>query len=204
MRRLASSLVLATTLMTAALTPGAAVFAWGAARMDCLAYEPELTRTWTENAAVIVVARATGVEERSVRLEPEGFLKGPAQARSIELRRGVDEAECPWARFAEGERYLVFLDKGNSGFEWPIFLSAFLLHDGEASLTAGQDYTTGEDALIEEIRGFTGQFAVPAQSESEGEGIEWATTVLPIAVALGIVFVIGLFLMRIWHRIDPS
>jgi hypothetical protein len=50
----------------------------------------------------------------------------------------------------------------------------------------------------------TDQVVVPAASEDEEQGIEWRSTVLPIAVALGVIFVIGLFLMRIWHRIDPS
>ncbi|MEX0784858.1 MAG: hypothetical protein WD557_19665 [Dehalococcoidia bacterium] len=190
--------------MTAALMPGAAVFASGSST-NCVGYEPSLLEAEVESSGLVLVARAEEVGALTARLRPEGFLKGPAQSRLIELQRGPGDGECPWARFSEGDRYLIFLrESDGGGFQWPIEARAFLLLDGTASLTAGQPFTTGEDELINEIRGFTEQYAVPAANESEGEGIEWGTTVLPIAVALGIVFVIGLFLMRIWHRIDPS
>jgi hypothetical protein len=63
---------------------------------------------------------------------------------------------------------------------------------------------SAEADLVEEIRGITGQYAVPPQSESEGQGIDWWKTVLPVGGAVLGIFVVGLFLMRIWHRIDPS
>lgn len=61
-----------------------------------------------------------------------------------------------------------------------------------------------ESGLIELIRHETNQFAVPAQSAAEGEGIDWVWTVLPVGGATLAILAVSLYLMRIWHRIDPS
>jgi hypothetical protein len=98
---------------------------------------------------------------------------------------------------------LAFLDLNDGAPAGPDSRSSVRLESGNAFLSDGTPIGS-EESLVADVRNLTGQYAVAAQSESEGEGIEWTTTVLPIAVALGIVFVIGLFLMRIWHRIDPS
>ncbi len=205
MRRLASSFLLATTVTAAALLPGAAVFAAGSAvASTCVGYVPALLEAEVEASSLVLVARVEEAEGTTISLKPEGFYKGPVRTQAIRLSRSPGDGECPWARFSIGDRYLVFLREQADGFLWPIEARAFLLLDGKASLTGGQPFSVGEEDLLSEIRGITGQYAVPAASEAEGEGIEWGSTVLPIAVALGIVFVIGLFLMRIWHRIDPS
>jgi hypothetical protein len=54
------------------------------------------------------------------------------------------------------------------------------------------------------VRGITEQYAVPAASAGDGAGIDWWKTVLPVGVATLALFGVGLYLMRIWHRIDPS
>jgi hypothetical protein len=61
-----------------------------------------------------------------------------------------------------------------------------------------------EEELSERIRALTGQSSVPADPGDDGSTIDWTRTVLPLSVALGLVFVIGLAMMRVWHRIDPS
>jgi hypothetical protein len=76
-----------------------------------------------------------------------------------------------------------------------------LLKDGRA-INSGGSYLESE--LIAQVRSVTNRYAVPAASPSEGEGIDWGKTVVPLSIALGAVFIIGLFLMGIWHRIDPT
>ncbi len=50
----------------------------------------------------------------------------------------------------------------------------------------------------------TAQYGVTAVDKDEGAGINWSDTVLPLCVVLVVVFGIGLVMMRVWHRIDPS
>jgi hypothetical protein len=50
---------------------------------------------------------------------------------------------------------------------------------------------------------------LPAQQENpESEGdqatVNWQGVLIPLIVVLAIIFVVGLFLMRIWHWIDPT
>jgi hypothetical protein len=61
-----------------------------------------------------------------------------------------------------------------------------------------------EVEVVSSIRAITGQYAVPAATEAEGAGIDWGNTVLPLGLVLLVIFGIGLVLMRVWHRIDPS
>ncbi|MGH2607697.1 MAG: hypothetical protein ACRDHF_01295 [Tepidiformaceae bacterium] len=152
----------------------------------------------TAQASIVVVGRVeAGEAPDTVNLAPEAFLKGPASSQPLTLRPGW--SGCI-AALAPGSRLVVFLREDET---WPGAGDIYALEEGRAITLVGTD-VGAEDEFLGRVRDITEQFAVPAANESEGEGIEWATTVLPIAVALGIVFVIGLFLMRIWHRIDPS
>jgi hypothetical protein len=45
---------------------------------------------------------------------------------------------------------------------------------------------------------------VPAQTNSQGASLDWIKVVLPTALVVLAVFGIGLYLMKIWHRIDPT
>ena len=61
-----------------------------------------------------------------------------------------------------------------------------------------------EAELVSRIRALTNQYTVPAAAESESAGIDWGRTVVPVGFAVLALFGVGLVLMRIWHRIDPS
>jgi hypothetical protein len=149
-----------------------------------------------DEASVVVLGHLEAGEGEAIRLVPEGFFKGPVQSQPLVLTPGW--GSC-MVFFETDSRMVVFLKNQES---WPSEGDIYVLEDGRAESVTGTDVGSEEDFLAE-VRGITEQFAVPAASESEGEGIEWGARCCR-SVALGIVFVIGLFLMRIWHRIDPS
>jgi hypothetical protein len=146
----------------------------------------------------IVVATARDVTDSQATFKPEAFLKGAVTAGDLVLSSPDRTSTCAPAEFVPGERYLLLL----RGSAWPIDGSVLQLVRGEW-LWLGVPLAS-EAELIDEIREVTGQYAVPAQSDSEGQGIDWWKTVLPVGGAVLGIFVVGLFLMRIWHRIDPS
>jgi hypothetical protein len=78
----------------------------------------------------------------------------------------------------------------------------YVLRDGRAQ--RGDQPAVPEVQLVSEVREVTGQYIVIATSQDEGAGIDWGNTVVPLGVALAVIFGIGLVLMRVWHRIDPS
>ncbi len=205
LRRLASSLLLATTVTAAALVPGAAVFASTPARTsDCLEWSPPTSETF-ERFPLIVVGRVERVDEADAEVDPEQILKGSVQGTTLRLPHPGLVGLCGNAVLEPGDQVLLLLRVEGGLPEWPTVDQAYYLRDGmwaNGNPTAYRLYR--EQELIDMVTSATNQVVVPAQTEDEGEGIEWGTTVLPIAVALGVVFVIGLFLMRIWHRIDPS
>jgi hypothetical protein len=158
-----------------------------------------------QTSQVVALGRVTYVSDGEAHITPSAYLKGPAQAGDLVVKRTAQLAECPLATFAEGEQVLVMLSSGADAFDWPDGQWAYRISGGTATANGGavQDVQP-EDALLSQIRSLTNQYAVPASSKSEGASIDWVTTVLPITGALLIVFVIGLYLMKIWHRIDPS
>lgn len=205
MHRLASSLFALAIALTAALIPGAAVFAQTpSAAASCLEIRLDALAAAVPQFELIVIG--TVHEENGgggARLEPEAYLKGAASKPDINFVHPGNQAasSCELARLEEGARILVFLKSSNGQVEWPGATQVFWLKDGRAAGSAGN---LTELELVSKVRAVTGQYAVPAASESEGAGIDWGKTVLPLSLALGVVFIIGLFLMRIWHRIDPS
>ena len=159
-----------------------------------------------QSSDIIVIGKVTSATNGTVHIAPSAFLKGPAQSGDVVITRSPDQSEeCPLAVFDEDDQVVVMLSADPEGFAWPDGEWAYRISGGTAVSDAGMVRDVQpEDALISQIRSLTNQYAVPASSKSEGAGIDWVTTVLPITGALLIVFVIGLFLMRIWHRIDPS
>jgi hypothetical protein len=213
LRRLASSLLLGITLTAAALTPGAAVLASGSTPTTSACPPPldeEGLRLLVTSSPLVVIGTVNEVSNPesatgTFSVAPEAFLRGSASTRAIRFEREGPMMPCGQSGMSVNDRVLIAAQDGTEPFSWPFVEATFFLTNGEArSANPADTRVWSETELVETIRGHTGQFVVPAQSEDEGEGIEWGTTVLPIAVALGIVFVIGLFLMRIWHRIDPS
>lgn len=147
-------------------------------------------------AETIVVATVRQADTEKAVLAPEAFLKGPVTAGDLVLRP-TGTAECR-AEFHPGERVLALLD-GNA---WPHGGAVYRLLDGDAVRVDGE--RAPEQALIDDIRGVTEQYAVPPRSAAESQGIDWWKTVVPVGAAVIAIFIAGLFLMRIWHRIDPS
>ena len=160
------------------------------------------------SAGVIVIAEVTTVDDTAedqsrVSLKPEAFLKGPPSAATLVLVKGLPvpcEARGPRA----GQRILALLDGAAASPTWPSPERLFFFEGGQAISAIRGAPARGEADLVEQIRSQTNQFSRPAASDSDGAGIDWGSTVIPIAAACVGLMVVGLFLMRIWHRIDPS
>lgn len=159
---------------------------------------------------VIVIGQVTRADADVLVLEPEAFLKGPASSEPVTLRAPADGvhatleaqgAECPRVRPELGSRLLVYIPDADAP-HFPYINEAYVLEDGHARMEGVRELTEVE--VVAAIREITGQYAVPAATQDEGAGIDWGNTVVPLGIALGIIFVIGLLLMRVWHRIDPS
>lgn len=181
------------------------------AALDCLDFDPG-NRASVEATAVIVIGTvASGGPAGSVVIHPEAYLRGAAERKAFMLSRppstnAVQEAalrECPPAILEPGSRVLLALYGEGGELAWPGRWQAFTLRDGTAANQApGEPLLMAEDELIEEIRAITGVYVVPAESDP-AFSIQW-TNLAIVAGALAIVFAIGLALMRVWHRIDPT
>lgn len=162
---------------------------------------PERASTFVLDAELIVIGRAAEVTGSRLVFEPEAFLKGPASGEPIVFAADPIDDTCPRQQFATGDRALIYVFDART-LPWPYISQVYVLKDGRATIG---DRTETEIGVVEEIRGITGQYAVPAIADNgEGAGIDWWSTVMPIGVVLLIIFGIGLVMMRVWHRIDPS
>lgn len=209
MRRLASSLLAAFALLTAALQPGAAVFAQPACpapleglRLDAAVHESSLIviGTWIRTDS-----DPTKTDIASIVFQPEAFLKGPTSAREIRFGSGLP-GPCQASGAARtGDRLLLIANGDPEHAMFPEPERAYVLREGRATtLLRGDTTSTTEAELVSRIRTLTGQYAVPAGDDGESAGIDWGKTVLPVGFAVLALFGVGLVLMRIWHRIDPS
>jgi len=157
------------------------------------------------DAQVIVVGTVVRADETALVLKPEAFLKGPVSQEDLRFTKALPGGEgangCPTALLATGQRALVYVFDASSG-QWPLVNQVYVLDQGRARMEGDKERTEAE--VVNAIRGVTGQYAVPAATSDEGAGINWKSTVLPVGIALAIIFAIGLVLMRTWHRIDPS
>jgi hypothetical protein len=193
--RLAANALTLVLLLAAALVPGAAV----SSRAHACSYAPFDVALRTESSGTIVIATTASVSTTAARFTPEAFLKGPVTAGDLVLTNPDRNSTCTPADFVEGGRVVLFLSTNR----WPDSGSVLHLVDGEARWL-GDAYTVPEQQLVDDIRTITEQYAVPPASSSESQGIEWWKTVVPVGGAVLGIFIVGLFLMRIWHRIDPS
>jgi len=208
LRRLAPSLALAFAILTAALHPGAAVFA----QPSCPApLEGAALQEAVHTASLIVVGTWLRTEPDPVKtdtstvvLAPEAFLKGPTSAREIRLAAGLP-GPCRGTSATAGDRVLFILTGDPEHPAYPEPERAWILRDGRAISGVKTDQQPISEAeLVSRIRALTNQYTVPAAGESEGAGIDWGRTVLPVGFAVLALFGVGLVLMRVWHRIDPS
>lgn len=194
-------------MLTAALFPGAAVFARPAGQFVCFSVTSDAVTQAVQSSTVILVASVKALTPgEQVVLQPEVVLKGavPNSAVEIPYPQSVPTG-CRLASFTAGTRVFVFLGSGDGHLLWPSSPQLFLLNGGAAVQQENQGLGAQTEAgLVALVRDITNQYAVPAQTKSEGAGIDWMKTVLPVGAALLVVFAIGLWLMKIWHRIDPT
>lgn len=161
--------------------------------------QPQSPADFVADSEVVVIGAVASAAGDTLVFEPEAFLKGPVSTEP--LRFSARRSECPVANLHEGDRALLYVaDAADPG--WPLANMAYVLRDGKASREGEPSRT--ETEVVNAVRAITGQYAVPAASADEGAGIDWGSTVLPLGAALLVVFAIGLVLMRVWHRIDPS
>ncbi len=159
-------------------------------------------------AGVIVIGTVTGItdtaeDESRVRVKPEAFLKGPPSASGIQMVWGFP-GPCEGRGPRVGGRILLFLSQPDRRASWPEPEGVFFLEDGKAATAIrGVTEERTEQSLIDQIRAQTNQLSRPA-SGNDGAGIDWGSTIIPIGIACVGLMGVGLFLMRIWHRIDPS
>lgn len=206
MRRLASSF-LAILLTVAAVLPGAAAFAvtQSAPEKDaCLEVDIDDLAPAVEASNLIVIGRVEPQSNGGARVIPEAFLEGAASSEPIELRHVEPPSECALVEFAEPARVLLFLHVDDDGPHWPNAARVFWLVDGRATRGDSATESTTEAELVRDIRRITEQYAVPADDPSEGAGIDWWSTIVPVGAASLGLLAVGFYLMRIWHRIDPS
>lgn len=143
-------------------------------------------------------------DQSRIYVHPEAFLKGPASGGDLVFAGGLPEP-CRGTPARPGERVILLVAGRDGALSWPSPERVYRLVDGAAQTTLrGDTSTVPESEFLATLRSLTNQYAVPAGSGGDGAGIDWVGTVLPVAGALVAVFVVGLFLMRIWHRIDPS
>ncbi len=199
-------------MLTAALIPGAAVFARPATMLEKCGGPTDVmpTRVELQAASIVVIGTVTTVSGESADLKPEAFLKGPTSAAQLQIG-GPVLAGCDRISLHPGDRVLLTLSSNKGVLTWPLAdgLGSYLLQNGRAvSLNIFNKQTVAnaptEAAVVDHIRGITGQYAIPATSDSQGASLDWVKVVLPVALVTLAVFGIGLYLMKIWHRIDPS
>jgi hypothetical protein len=170
-----------------------------------------VTRADVAAANMIVIGRVASIDTNSAHIAPEAFLKGPASASEIVIEGG-HQAGCASVALEQNQRVLLSLRSDSAGVvAWPLIDNgpSYLLENGRAiSLDPRNNQTIDnaptEASVVDHIRGITEQYAVPAQTASEGASLDWVKVVLPTALVVLAVFGIGLYLMKIWHRIDPT
>jgi hypothetical protein len=186
------------------LHPGFAVLPRNPMATSCLAGPPPPMAMRVAQSDLIVLGTVTASSPSAARIAPTAYLKGPAQAGEVEVRRPERESECPPAVLKPGTRVVAILQLSSGIVGWPDATQVYDLTAGQAVSGPPSNDAKPESELLQEIRTVTNQYAVPATNKDEGAALDWVKTVIPVSVALLIVFGVGLVLMRTWHRIDPS
>lgn len=158
-------------------------------------------------SSLIVIARVTdATPARSALLQPEAFLKGSASNAGIPLEYPLDSSPCPLATLRPSSRVLVFLASQGGQPGWPGTSQVVDLDNATAVQQEDGGFgPSTEAAWVSRVRSVTGQYAVPSRGgDGGGASIDWNKTILPVGAAIAGLLVVGLALMRVWHRIDPS
>jgi hypothetical protein len=211
LQRRAARLLALVALLAAALVPGAVAFSRASAQSCPAPPTDDEFAALVRQSPLIVVGTVRGTASTAedagyLDLEPEAYLKGNPSRASIRLTTGLpDVCQSPAIAITAGRRILVMARQAERGLAWPEPRSVYILESGRArSLNRGDSSDIPEASLLARIRAITNQYSVPAASADEGAGIDWLTTVLPVGATVAALMVVGLILMRIWHRIDPS
>lgn len=167
----------------------------------CVAVDLDSPRSAIQTADVIVVGTIASNDDGHTTIEPEAYLKGPATGRVIVLG-ARDDSTCAPASVADGDRVIAMLATGadEDTADWPGEGRTFVVNEGQTNLGGA---AVSEETVIEALREVTGVYAVPAGSDA-GISFNLSGSILPVGIVIGAIFGIGLVLMRVWHRIDPS
>ncbi len=154
---------------------------------------------------VIVLAEVGNVRESSpmqVELHVAAYLKGPPNVQV--LRALYTDGHCE-AELSVGDNVIAALTGFPGGkILWPSKGSVLFLENGHVFSDGGQSLGITEANLIEDIRAVTGQYAIPANSLNEGASLNIRSVIIPVLIAAVCILGIGLFLQRIWQKIDPE
>ena len=157
---------------------------------------------------VIDAVSEPGVDRDTLRLRPIAFFKGNPSAALINVQvRLPGPCLNPSVYFGPGARLLLIAQSVGGTVVFPEPERVYSIDKVlgvSLALNRGDTVIVQDVELFTRIRTITGQMSVAAESKEEGAGIEWWKTIVPVLVALAFIGGAGFFLMRIWHRIDPS
>ncbi len=168
-------------------------------QLSCRPLDPEAPAAEVLAFPLIVMARVETRSDGALELVPEFYLRGPALGGPLLLV--PEEGECPPAALEPDARILAGLEPAPGGWRWPAEGQVFVIRNGVAR--SGDGRTISEEELVAALRRTTGQLAYPGTPEP-GRTFDWLGVGLPVGVALAAIFAVGLYLMRLWHRIDPT
>lgn len=172
------------------------------AHEDCPHFNLDDIRRSVEDVDIIVIGVMATKDFIRV-IEPEVYLRGSAMTRSLELIEKpstCSRADLP----SDGVRVLVGLRQDSGGFQWPTGDALFVVEDGMARVGGVHPVSLTENELVTLIREVSGQYAVVATDASQGVSINWLGVILPVCLSAMVILGIALFLLRIWHRIEPE
>ena len=154
---------------------------------------------------VIVFAEVGNVLEtspKSIELHVSAYLKGPPIAHVLTPR--YTDGHCE-AQLSSGDSVVAAL-KGFPGAKilWPSKGSVFFIKRGNVFDDEGSNLGITRDQLIKVLRESTGQYAIPAKFSSEAASLNMRSVIIPVLIAAVCILGIGLFLQRIWQKIDPE
>ena len=127
----------------------------------------------------------------TIRKEPvEGFLS-TLEALVYSVREASEDERWGVGNTGFHQDYQFILEKVQN-----IFRNVF---DDE-----GSNLGITRDQLIKVLRESTGQYAIPAKFSSEAASLNIRSVIIPVLIAAVCILGIGLFLQRIWQKIDPE
>ena len=154
---------------------------------------------------VIVLAEVGNILEtspKSIQLHVVAYFKGPPTAHV--LMPMYTDGHCE-AQLSSGDIVVAAL-RGFPGAKilWPSKGSVFFIKKGNVFDNEGSSLGFTREQFIEVLRESTGQYAIPAKLSSEAASLNIRSVIIPVLIAAVCILGIGLFLQRIWQKIDPE